>query len=254
MHLNHVEFILKLEELAANIWPAPKQQPYEHWRLRAGNGVTMRANSVLTSGLHPSHSNWLAHITDFYEHLSLPVRFHISDATNTEVDSFLESNEFIIQSPSAVYIANCNEVLKHFNQQITPLQIIINEKLEDEWLNDFLRIEQHPLERKSTYEQIFSLINYQICYLRLYENDEVVGLGTSVIEDGWAGFGNIVTSPNHRKKGIGARIVQELTHWSSLNGADKLYLQVMRDNKAALSLYTRLGFSHVYDYHYRTYI
>jgi GNAT superfamily N-acetyltransferase len=251
MHSNHRELILKLEKLAANIWPAPIQQPFQHWQLRAGNGVTMRANSVLTSGPHPLHSNWFAHITDFYKHLSLPVRFHISDATDTEVDSFLESNEFVIQSPSAVYQADCNEVLTHFNQQITPLQIKINDKLVDEWLNDFLRLEQHSLERKATYEQIFSLINYQICYLRLYENDELVGLGTSVLEDGWAGFGNIVTSLNHRKKGIGARIVQELAHWSSLNGAEKLYLQVMRDNKSALSLYTKLGFSHVYDYHYR---
>jgi hypothetical protein len=155
MQPNHLALTLKLEALAANIWPAPIQQPFQHWRLRAGNGVTMRANSVLTSGPHPIHSNWLAHITDFYKNLSLPVRFHISDATDIDVDSFLESNEFVIHSPSAVYYADCNEVLTHFNRQITPLQIKISENLEDEWLNDFIRLEQYPLERKMTYEQIF---------------------------------------------------------------------------------------------------
>lgn len=123
--------------------------------------------------------------------------------------------------------------------------------LEEEWLDDFLRLEQHPIERKPAYAEIFSGINLKICYLRIYENKELVGLGSAVLEDEWAGFGNIITSQNHRNKGIGTRIVQELAQWSQLNGAEQLYLQVMRNNKAALNLYTRLGFTHVYDYHYR---
>jgi N-acetylglutamate synthase len=251
MHHNNLELTHLIEQMAAKIWPAPNQQLYEHWLLREGNGVTMRANSVLTSGSFPTNMNWFEEISDFYIRQKLPVRFHISTATDHKVDHFLENNGFIIQSPTSVYIADSNEVLTHFNELGFPLEIEINQSLNTNWMQDFLRLEQHPMERKSAYEQIFSGISLQTCYLRIYENGEAIGLGTAVIENDWAGFGNIITSLNHRKKGIGARIVHELTLWSSLNGANQLYLQVMHDNKAAISLYTKLGFAHTYNYHYR---
>jgi GNAT superfamily N-acetyltransferase len=53
------------------------------------------------------------------------------------------------------------------------------------------------------------------------------------------------------KKGIGTQLFQALTRWCHEQGAENLYLQVLRDNEAALNLYTRLGFTHTYDYHYR---
>jgi GNAT superfamily N-acetyltransferase len=251
MFPNNLELIHLLEQMAANIWPAPNQQSYEHWLLREGNGVTMRANSVLTSGSFPMNLNWFEEISDFYTRQKLPIRFHISAATDRKVDHFLENKGFIVQSPTSVYIADSNEVLSHFDEQGLPLEIEINQSLNNNWMQDFISLEQHPMERKSAYVQIFSGISLQSCYLRIYENGVVVGLGTAVIENNWAGFGNIITSLNHRNKGIGARIVHELTLWSSLNGANQLYLQVMRDNKAALGLYTKLGFTHTFNYHYR---
>jgi GNAT superfamily N-acetyltransferase len=252
MDMKLQELIIKLEELAANSWPAPLQQPFEHWQLRAGNGVTMRANSVLTSGAAPETPNWLEDITAFYEALSLVLRFHISAATNPQVDLFLEKQGLIIQSPSAVYQAVCNDIINKQIKLISSLDIKIVEHFEDEWLEDFLRLEQHPLDRKSTYEQIFSGLKLRSCYLRLYDNGELVGLGTAALDGAWAGFGNIITSQNQRNKGVGTRIVHELALWSKLNGAEWIFLQVMRGNDAALNLYGKLGFTHVYDYHYRT--
>jgi GNAT superfamily N-acetyltransferase len=251
MQHHNLELIQMIEQLAANTWPAPIQQSYEHWRLRAGNGVTKRANSVLTSGSFPKQTNWLNEITDFYTRQSLPVRFHISAATDPEVDEFLERNGFIVEIQTAVYKANCLEVLQQFPPPNNTFQIKLTETLENEWMDDFLHLEMHPLERKTTYEQIFLGISPKTCYLRLFENGETVGLGTAVVEQGWAGFTNIVTSENFRKRGIGTKVMQSLIHWCHLNGAENLYLQVVRNNNAAINLYTKLGFSHVFDYHYR---
>ncbi|QGQ96712.1 GNAT family N-acetyltransferase [Paenibacillus psychroresistens] len=252
MDVNRHHLIVKLEQMAANSWPAPTQQAFEHWILRAGTGITMRANSVLTTGSLPIVQSWMDEITAFYAALSLPLRFHISAATDPDVDLDLEKHGLIIQSPSAVYQAACNQVLSNPIPANPLLRVQINNSLEDEWLEDFLRLEQHPYERKPAYTQIFSGIKLKICYLRIYQNEELVGLGSAVLEDGWAGLGNIITAANYRNKGIGTSIVQELAQWSRLNGANQLYLQVMQNNKAALNLYTRLGFTHVYDYHYRT--
>lgn len=152
------------------------------------------------------------------------MRFHISAATDPKVDLFLENQGFVIQSPSAVYQAVCNNILKNHIFINTSLELKIEESLEDEWLEDFLRLEQHPGERKPTYAQIFSGISLRICYMRLYEDDELVGLGTAVLDGAWAGFGNIITSQTHRNRGIGTRIVHELAQWSKSNGAERLFL------------------------------
>jgi GNAT superfamily N-acetyltransferase len=245
-------FILKLDQIAANTWPAPIQQPYEHWLLRAGLGVTKRANSVLTSGDFPQNSDWLPDINDFYSRRALPVRFHISAATDDKVDRFLEDNGFIMESPASIYTALCKQAAAYpIHESTDPYEITIDEALNMVWLDDFLRLEQFPLERKSAYHQIFSGIGPRTCYLRLCDNGEAIGLGTAVLERGWAGFTNVVTSPNHRRKGIGARLVQALAQWSNLNGAEHLYLQVLQDNTAAIQLYSKLGFSHAFNYHYR---
>ena len=55
-----------LDELAANAWPAMVQQGLDGWRLRASDGVTRRANSVLSAGRGPAYSDWLVDVESFY--------------------------------------------------------------------------------------------------------------------------------------------------------------------------------------------
>jgi ribosomal protein S18 acetylase RimI-like enzyme len=45
--------------------------------------------------------------------------------------------------------------------------------------------------------------------------------------------------------------VRELALWGRQNGAGGLYLQVMPDNTPAVALYEKLGFTRLYNYHYR---
>ena len=71
---NGMELTHTIEELAANAWPAPVQQQLEGWRLRAGNNVTRRANSVLAVGPVPVDEPWLDEVTEFYRSRRLPVR------------------------------------------------------------------------------------------------------------------------------------------------------------------------------------
>jgi ribosomal protein S18 acetylase RimI-like enzyme len=66
-----------------------------------------------------------------------------------------------------------------------------------------------------------------------------------------AGAFCIATAVSHRKQGIGTQVMQELAAWSGQNGAKSLYLQVRQDNHPAVGLYSKLGFAHVYGYHYR---
>jgi len=74
----------------------------------------------------------------------------------------------------------------------------------------------------------------------------------AVTKRGWSGLFGIATSPEFRGRGIATHILRMLAQWSVSNAAPNVYLQVMHNNTSAISLYAKLGFSHLYDYHYRT--
>jgi ribosomal protein S18 acetylase RimI-like enzyme len=46
-------------------------------------------------------------------------------------------------------------------------------------------------------------------------------------------------------------VLAALARWARARGAERLYLQVERENAVALRLYARAGFRERYRYHYR---
>ena len=53
---------------------------------------------------------------------------------------------------------------------------------------------------------------------------------------------NIATHPDYRRRGYGRAIVESLQKYAKNNGLDSISLEVRESNKAAIELYTRLGF------------
>ena len=53
---------------------------------------------------------------------------------------------------------------------------------------------------------------------------------------------NIATHPDYRRRGYGRAIVESLQKYAKNNGLDSISLEVRESNKAAIDLYTRLGF------------
>jgi ribosomal protein S18 acetylase RimI-like enzyme len=240
-----------LDELAANAWPALVSQQLEGWRMRATNNVTRRANSVLTNGIMPSYGGWLDEITDFYRRRSLPVRFQVSDAPPGELSLLLDRLGYTAEAHTSVQIANCAEVLER-SVPLARYDIVAYDSLEDAWLDSFLELEGIGEEKKETYRLIMSRIGPRARYVQACVGSKVAGIGMAVSERGWSGLFNIATGTEYRRRGIGGQVVRALAEWSLQTGAQKLYLQVMLNNTAALSLYGRLGFAHLYGYHYRS--
>ncbi len=53
---------------------------------------------------------------------------------------------------------------------------------------------------------------------------------------------NIATHPEYRRQGYGRAIVEALIKYAKNNGLDSISLEVRESNRAAIELYTRLGF------------
>lgn len=66
-----------------------------------------------------------------------------------------------------------------------------------------------------------------------------------------AGLFEVATAADHRRAGHARRTVLTALKWARLRGARIAWLQVEADNRAALDLYSSLGFSTLYSYHYR---
>jgi ribosomal protein S18 acetylase RimI-like enzyme len=56
--------------------------------------------------------------------------------------------------------------------------------------------------------------------------------------------------PERRREGLARRIVDTALAWATERGADKAYLQTMRDNTAAIALYEPYGFADHHEYRY----
>uniref|UniRef100_UPI0028ADCE73 GNAT family N-acetyltransferase n=1 Tax=Aeromicrobium sp. TaxID=1871063 RepID=UPI0028ADCE73 len=81
---------------------------------------------------------------------------------------------------------------------------------------------------------------------------EDVAIGRVVVTGEWAGLAAVEVAPAHRRRGLARRIVETSLAWAVERGADKAYLQTMRDNHAALALYEPYGFTTHHAYRYLT--
>ncbi len=241
-----------LDELAANAWPALVQQAFGGWRLRANNGLTRRANSVLTAAPMPDYPEWLSHIEDFYERRNLPPRFQVSDGSPDDLDLLLEAHGYRAEAYTMVQIAQARQVVERARgSRLMP--VMETESLTEEWLDAFIQAEVVPESKKATYRSIYAAIGPRTSYLRACSPDGLTtGVGMAVTEQGWTGLFSIATLPEYRGRGIATQLLGLLARWSLSNDAPNLYLQVMENNETAIRLYEKLGFARLYGYHYRT--
>lgn len=240
-----------IEELAANAWPALFQQQLGGWRLRASGNVTKRANSVLALGETPAYEGWFEAVVGFYGRRGLPIRFQVSEATPPGLDGMLDGLGFVGEASTSVQTAPCAMVLESVGS-FRQYEVRSSDRLVEDWLDSFMLIEGFEEWKRETYRRIMSAIGPRARFVQVVENEKCIGVGMAVLERGWAGLFNIATAAEHRQKGVAAQMVGELAEWSLQNGAVDLYLQVMESNEAAVRLYSGLGFSHLYGYHYRS--
>lgn len=118
-------------------------------------------------------------------------------------------------------------------------------------LDRLYEIERECFEKEAfTKKQMIQLLTeYYSISLIAKENDKIEGfiIGTLYFERS-AMIGHVLTidvSPTQRRKGIGAKMLQEIERIFKERGAKTCYLEVREDNAAALGLYEKLGYRKV---------
>ena len=228
---------LTLERLAADAWPALERVDVDGWRLRASAGVTRRANSALPlSDALPVEA-----VVDFYRSRGLPPAVQVSDPRTDEV---LAERGWIRDVEVDVLAGPV---------PLGPTTAEVLDQPDAAWLEAWWQVDGRggPAELDVA-RRMLARIEAPAGCARVLLDGQVAAVGRGVVQEGWLGIFSMGVMPGHRRRGLGRQVLHALGRWAAARGARSAYLQVMRGNTVARTLYASAQFTPAHTYHYRT--
>jgi ribosomal protein S18 acetylase RimI-like enzyme len=238
----------ELEELALTAWPALRQWLYDGWVIRFADGHTRRANSV--NPLYPARrdaTQKIAQCEQWYAAAGLPTVFRINARTApASLDRLLEARGYRRLDRSLTL----QRRLDSWAISGEPQETLRSEALPD-WLTLYCQITGKPVEQQHSHTAILRATPEPHIFASLWNGDQAVACAVGVVYAGALSIVDVVTDPQHRRRGYAASLLSQLFDWARRAGSTDAALQVQGDNVAARALYARLGFQEVYAYWYR---
>lgn len=212
--------IRALEHAAALAWPGVEQRWLGGWLLRAGHGITSRANSAIPLDMSAQIAD-LAAVRDWYRERDLPA-----------------------------WLALPERLLPIRTPGIKPARVMVRELPAPPSAAATVTLAQQPdagwrriYERDVPVDVLTAVVDGQLAFAT--QPDRAVGRGAvTSAPDGtaWLGISSVRVVPAHRRRGHARAVCEALLSWGAEAGAGRAYVQVEVDNLAAIALYTSLGF------------
>lgn len=243
--------IAALELAAAQTWRAPDEARLGEWLLRAADGFTSRANSVLTIG-DPGLPlpDAIDQVVDWYRIRGLPaqvaVAYPADQPDGHPVDEFLVGRGWTVRGSALVMTVPLSEIAGLPDPGETVPVEMLGEP-DDGWLDCYRWHEELP---PPVSRQVFVSAPWQ-AFGAIRAAGETISIGRVAMAQGWAGLTAIRVDPEHRRQGLAQTMTVALAKTAASRGADGLYLQVETGNAAARALYERMGFTCHHAYHFR---
>lgn len=96
-----------------------------------------------------------------------------------------------------------------------------------------------------------AIIPSPTCYALIKDRHRFCSCGLGVLENNYLSFFFIVTAKQQRGKGYACQLILAMSDWGKTRGAARALVQVEADNRSAINLYHKIGFTEVYQYFYR---
>ncbi|WP_310050185.1 GNAT family N-acetyltransferase [Arthrobacter ginsengisoli] len=246
-----------LEALMDAAWPAAEREESGGWVLRAASGVTQRANSVWPRepGTDPhALPTALREARLWYRNHRLPLILQVfEDPRYAPLNAVLDEEGFTRQSETLVLVRNSGT-----DAPAADTGVEISARPPAEWLrlwwsvegrgdDTALAVARGILERcPSLYALVRDDGGRPAAVGRL-----AVPVGRADGASGTGGLYCLATSPDARRRGHAARILQALLRAGDARGLSGYWLLVMASNAGARELYARAGFTEAGRYLYR---
>jgi GNAT superfamily N-acetyltransferase len=246
------EVVRGLQERAARALPAEHNKDVEGWWLRHAPSWAWWVGTVLPHGdARPGELVCrVVGAEEFYAGHGAAARFQISSGACPEgLDTVLAERGYRRESVMSLQAASTARVPEQ--APTGSLRVRLDARLTRAWFEIWHAVHGHGGDSRSQWDML-GRVKRPCAYASAMIGDDVVAVGRAVADAGWAGVFGMATLPEARGNGAARIVLAALADWAGLHEADRMYLQVERDNIPALRLYEGMGFSEVCGYHYRT--
>ncbi|MCX2969681.1 MULTISPECIES: GNAT family N-acetyltransferase [Streptomyces] len=251
----------ELTRVAARGWPAVESEPLGGWTLRASGGFTRRANSVLVLG-DPGLplDAALEHVAAWYARRGLPAYVQVgtgAEGADEVLAAALAERGWTREASADVRVAGLAPALDAAEDPPGaapggaghPVEVRLARAPDAAWLGRYQRL------GRAAPEAVRVLGGGPSVWFATVPGGSgdagpAAAIGRCVVDGRWAGFTAVEVAPQRRRTGLARAVLAALARRALAEGASAAYLQVERDNAAALGLYERLGFAPHHSYHH----
>jgi GNAT superfamily N-acetyltransferase len=234
--------VLELDQICNLTWPATEELVNSGWLLRAADGVTNRANSILPllanleAGVLTDFSEKLEIAQDFYQKRNLPTIFQVALPTWQVLSEKLRSIGAVETLHGNTMVADLTSSKLNVPDSFEILQ---SNQFSTEWLG------VHPTPG---IEKI--LAGCAATYLTIIKNGQAIATCRIALAKGWSSLTRVYVHQDFRGQGLGKAITAAALVASFEQGATKALLQVEANNAIAIGVYESLGFNFHHEYFY----
>lgn len=241
--------IKKIEDMSLNAWPSHKMELYDGWILRFSYFYTHRTNSVEQFGT--STLPWrekIPYCENEYRRLGTPAVFKISPLVSPDFDYTLENRGYEIQHTTDVMTVCLSDALLN-----TPYpDVAFSDSIPDSWICSLFDLKGTTnLVHRTVVPSMYHAIPKETICASIRKEGKIIGTGLGILDRDYIGIYAIHVKEPYRRQGLARQICTGLLTEGMKKGAESAYLQVVKGNHSAHSLYSSLGFKHFYTYWFR---
>lgn len=244
------ETITRLEEVAANAWPASSRIILDGWQAGLSGPLSRRANSVLPlySGAAPLEDKIELCRSLYHDHGRTSVFKMTPAAQPSGLDEALVAAGYYRASGALVQtlaVVDRPRIRLDLDFQLLA-------RPTDDWLAACGELAGYTEAKKAALPGICRAILPPARFALLTLEGRPAACGLVVAERGLVGLFDLCVDPIHRRRGVATAMIASLIDWAiTEHQAVTAYLQVEPDNQPALAMYAKLGFAEAYTYWYR---
>lgn len=236
----------ELARVSARAWRPVESERLGEWELRAAEGFTRRAGSVLPLG-DPGVplDAALTAVRGWYAARGLPA--YVQTATGAEgtqerLCAELERRGWVREVTAELWVAPLAPLADLGGE---PSGVVLSREADEAWPARY--------RRRGVSEVALRVLGCgpSVWFATVPDGPGApAAIGRCVVDGRWAGFAAVEVDPAQRRRGPATAVMAALARRALDEGASAAWLQVEDDNAGARELYDRMGFAAHHAYHH----